>query len=47
MRDLEGGVDIEEMMRRHDFRAPLAQRVRAKLGAVKRRVLGVVRGNRG
>ena len=40
MRDLEGGVDIEEMMRRYDFRAPLAQRVRAKLGAVKRRVLG-------
>ena len=47
MRDLEGGVDIEEMMRRHDFRAPLAQRVRARLGAVKRRLLGVVRGNRG
>ena len=40
MRDLEGGMAIEEMMRRYDFRAPLAQRVRAKLGAVKRRVLG-------
>lgn len=43
MRDLEGGVDIEEMMRRYDFRATLTQRVRAKLGAVKRRVLGAVR----
>ena len=43
MRDLESGAAIDEMMRKYDFRTPLAQRVRAKLGAVKRRLLGVAR----
>lgn len=44
MRDLEDGMAIKEMMRKHNFRASLAQRVRAKLGAAKRRILGVARG---
>ena len=44
IRDFKSGMAIEEMMCKYDFRSPFAQRVRAKLAAVKRGLLGVVRG---
>ena len=47
MRDLESGAAIEEMISKYDFEPTLGQRFRGKLGAVKRRALGVLRGHRG
>ncbi len=40
--DLEGGTSIEELMGKYDFKPSLKQRVRGKLGGVKRRALKMI-----
>lgn len=43
MEDFASGMDIEGLMCKYDFKSSLKQRFRGKLGAVKRKVLKVVR----
>ena len=38
--DLEGGMGIDELMAKYDFKPSLKERVRGKLGGVKRRLKG-------
>ena len=41
--DLSGGMGIDELMGKYDFKPTLKQRVRGKLGGVKRKVLKLIR----
>ena len=41
--DLGGGIGIDELMGKYDFKPSLIQRVRGKLGGVKRKVLKMIR----
>ena len=43
MGDLGGGMGIDELMGKYDFKPTLEQRVRGKLGGVKRKVLKLIR----
>ncbi len=43
MEDLASGMDIEELMSKYDFKPSLKQRIRGKLGTVKRKLFKVVR----
>lgn len=43
MADLASRMDIEGLMAKYDFKSSLKQRVRGKLGAIKRKVLKVAR----
>ena len=40
--DLEGGMGIDELMAKYDFKPSLKERVRGKLGGVKRRLKGLL-----
>ena len=43
MGDLGGGMGIDELMGKYDFKPSIKQRVRGKLGGVKRKVLKLIR----